>query len=352
MTAMPEALVGDLASARRRLTPWLGRFRVALHGHQGLPILGAIAHTATTLHWADAAEELRPLLAPFAGRMPAGNGVLLDLSIDHHLGALALVVDDVAAAQAHAQDAVAFARRMRSPTLEARALALLSTANDAIGDGTAAASARDAAAAIAEPLGMRIPGLPATPRNHRSGHRARPRLAGRWHRHDPPGQRSLVRRVPVRLRARRRLRRHEAAGPAGCLTRERDRSGRPRRRRQRPARRPHQRPRAGAGRPSEAGVPAAASRELQADIEEAEGYNDGERAAKHRLEMEAILDQLRVAVGLGGRDRPQGSGNERARINVARNIRRAIAAIDAGVAGSRRPPRGVDPHGPPLLLRA
>jgi hypothetical protein len=32
-------------------------------------------------------------------------------------------------------------------------------------------------------------------------------------------------------------------------------------------------------------------------------------------------------VGLGGRDRPQGSGNERARVNAARTIRRAIATI-------------------------
>jgi hypothetical protein len=67
--------------------------------------------------------------------------------------------------------------------------------------------------------------------------------------------------------------------------------------------------------------------ELQADIDEAEDHNDGERAAKHRVELDALLDQLRAAVGIGGRDRPQGSGSERARVNAARTIRRAIAAI-------------------------
>jgi hypothetical protein len=36
-------------------------------------------------------------------------------------------------------------------------------------------------------------------------------------------------------------------------------------------------------------------------------------------------------VGLGGRDRPQGSAAEKARINVSRNIRRAIAAVTAAV---------------------
>jgi hypothetical protein len=71
--------------------------------------------------------------------------------------------------------------------------------------------------------------------------------------------------------------------------------------------------------------------ELQADIDEAEADHDGERAARRRLEMEAILDELRAAVGLGGRDRPQGSGSERARVNAARTVRRGIAAIKAAV---------------------
>ena len=43
--------------------------------------------------------------------------------------------------------------------------------------------------------------------------------------------------------------------------------------------------------------------------------------------MDALLRELRRAVGLGGRDRPTGSDAERARINVARSLRRAIAAI-------------------------
>jgi hypothetical protein len=68
--------------------------------------------------------------------------------------------------------------------------------------------------------------------------------------------------------------------------------------------------------------------ELQADIDEAERWADPERAETARVELDALIAELRRAVGLGGRDRPQGSESERARINVARNIRRAIAAID------------------------
>jgi hypothetical protein len=50
----------------------------------------------------------------------------------------------------------------------------------------------------------------------------------------------------------------------------------------------------------------------------------GERA---QVEIEALLRELKRAVGLGGRDRPTGSDAERARVNVVRSLRRAIAAI-------------------------
>jgi hypothetical protein len=67
--------------------------------------------------------------------------------------------------------------------------------------------------------------------------------------------------------------------------------------------------------------------ELHDDIDEAEANNDLDRAAKHQMELDALIAELRAAVGLGGRDRPQGSSSERARVNVARTIRRAIAAV-------------------------
>ncbi len=67
--------------------------------------------------------------------------------------------------------------------------------------------------------------------------------------------------------------------------------------------------------------------ELRADIDEAESANDGERAARARVELDALMDELRRAVGLGGRDRPTGSGAERARVNVTRSVRRAIVAV-------------------------
>jgi hypothetical protein len=47
--------------------------------------------------------------------------------------------------------------------------------------------------------------------------------------------------------------------------------------------------------------------------------------------VEALMTELRRAVGLGGRDRPTASTAEKARINVARSVRRAIATIGAAL---------------------
>jgi hypothetical protein len=67
--------------------------------------------------------------------------------------------------------------------------------------------------------------------------------------------------------------------------------------------------------------------ELQAEIDDAEAGNDPIGSERAHVEMDALLRELKRAVGLGGRDRPTGSDVERARINVVRSLRRAIAAI-------------------------
>jgi hypothetical protein len=68
--------------------------------------------------------------------------------------------------------------------------------------------------------------------------------------------------------------------------------------------------------------------ELQAEVDSADSAHDLTRAEQAHIEMEALLRELKRAVGLGGRDRPTGSDAERARINVVRGIRRTIEAID------------------------
>ena len=67
--------------------------------------------------------------------------------------------------------------------------------------------------------------------------------------------------------------------------------------------------------------------DLRAEIEEAESFNDPERAAHAREEMDFIAHELSAAVGLGGRDRKVASASERARVNVTRALRREIRRI-------------------------
>jgi hypothetical protein len=68
--------------------------------------------------------------------------------------------------------------------------------------------------------------------------------------------------------------------------------------------------------------------ELRAEIDEAEGYNDPERAAALREEMDFLVAELSAATGLGGRDRKAASAAERARVAVTRAIRTTLKRIE------------------------
>jgi hypothetical protein len=67
--------------------------------------------------------------------------------------------------------------------------------------------------------------------------------------------------------------------------------------------------------------------ELQAELEEAQAFNDPGRAEKLREEIDFLTQELVQAVGLGGRARKAASPVERARVNVTRAIRTAITKI-------------------------
>ncbi|MGQ0432665.1 MAG: alpha/beta fold hydrolase [Microthrixaceae bacterium] len=68
--------------------------------------------------------------------------------------------------------------------------------------------------------------------------------------------------------------------------------------------------------------------DLAEELEEAQHFNDPERAARAQAEIDALVQALTEAVGLGGRDRPTGSATERARVNVTRSIKTAIRRIE------------------------
>lgn len=67
--------------------------------------------------------------------------------------------------------------------------------------------------------------------------------------------------------------------------------------------------------------------ELRAESEEADAFNDPERAARAREEIHALVQQLSQAVGLHGRDRAGTSPAERARVAVTKAIRDAMRKI-------------------------
>jgi hypothetical protein len=66
---------------------------------------------------------------------------------------------------------------------------------------------------------------------------------------------------------------------------------------------------------------------LDEELAEAEEWHDTERASRLRAEKDFLVRELTAATGLGGRPRQLGSESERARLNVTRAIRTAIARI-------------------------
>jgi NAD(P)-dependent dehydrogenase (short-subunit alcohol dehydrogenase family) len=67
--------------------------------------------------------------------------------------------------------------------------------------------------------------------------------------------------------------------------------------------------------------------ELAGELEEAERFHDAGRAATAGAERDFLVGELARAVGLGGRDRRAASHAERARLNVTRAIRAAMANL-------------------------
>lgn len=67
--------------------------------------------------------------------------------------------------------------------------------------------------------------------------------------------------------------------------------------------------------------------ELRSEIEEANSFNDPERAARYQAELDAVVEHVARATGIGGRDRKAGSISERARVNAAKNLKDALQRV-------------------------
>lgn len=324
--ALGELALGDREAARRRLAPWVERPDAALRGPEGLTTLAVLALVVDQLGLARAAAGIATALRPFAGMLPAVNGVGLVEAVDAHLSGMALLEGDVEEAARRASAAIAFSRRAGSPPLEALALARLAEARDRAGDGAAARSARDAAEEVASGIGLVLPPVSGGAATERAvaparsdGRAALHRSEGRWAVASPHGDGAVPDSLGMGQLA-------QLLATPGTEVAAVDLAG---------ASAADAVPLAS---DLGAALDARAKREyreriteLRAEIDEADAHNDLARAEKHRVELDALIGELKRAVGLGGRDRPQGSGAEKARINVARSLRRAIAAVEAEV---------------------
>ncbi len=67
--------------------------------------------------------------------------------------------------------------------------------------------------------------------------------------------------------------------------------------------------------------------DLHSELEEAREFNDTGRTERAEAEVEFLTRELSQAVGLGGRSRRAASAAERARVNVTRGIKAAIARV-------------------------
>lgn len=319
--AASSLVLGDEATARRIVSIWasdLPRAGAGPGGPSNVALLGSlVADLELTHHVRGVRTELSTLstryspestftleLSTFAAEMP----------IDTILGRLALLEGDVAGAHRHLELGLALVRSMPSPLLEARCLWELARAQAAAGDAVVAEQSRREAQALAAAIGIVLPGRAATTAvpPARGAHATMRRLSTGWLIESPQGRANLDHSVALE-----QLARLLAAAPSPVSAVELSGS-------------------TPAATASDLGplLDAEAKRayrrrieELHVDIDDADADADLERAERARLELEALIAELRRAVGLGGRDRPQSSGAERARINVARNLRRAVRTV-------------------------
>ena len=291
-----------------------------------------------TVARAGAVDYARPAyraLLPYTGLLNVGGGHSAGLPVDDVLGRLAALDGDLAAAVVHARDAVALARAMPSPPLLVHCLDHLADHLQAIAHvratGVAAARSGDRSAGdvgpadeavslraeadlLAAAIGVRRPGRdPAAPAASSPGASAEiVRDGDLWILSTPLGNARLPDSTGIAQLARL------LRSPRTELTAV-ELSGRSQ---------------APVGSDLGPAIDARAKREyrrrmheLQAEVDDAEAAHDPVRAEQAQVEREALLRELKRAVGIGGRDRPTGSDAERARVNVARSLRRTITSI-------------------------
>ena len=279
--ALGTLVLGDGEQARTHLGLAVAGLDVLATGLESLFALNICGVVAATLGDVPAAHAIRPLLEPFADRLTSGSGSVV-LPVATTIGLLADLEGDHDAAVRYHRQGIALADRVQSEVLAARCRALA-----------------DHATPTAEPRRATLA-----------------RTGDRWTISTPLGtgaveeSRGLLQLIEVLRANGREVAALDLAGSGSGPAAVQSDLG--------PA------------------LDGQAKREYRAriadlreEIDDAEAMNDPDRASRARWELDTLLEELSRAVGLGGRDRPQGATDERARVNVTRSIKRAIAAVTA-----------------------
>jgi hypothetical protein len=331
-TAGLLATFGRLDEARVELERILPR-ALAGSGPRWLGSVTILAFVAVMCDDGNAAALLRNALLPYRSRLAVlGGANTVIRHVSHALGELSRQLGDLDAAVAHLESSIAFAEQMGALPLLAHSLsALADTLDDrARGDDVSVArAARRRARSIAEALGMTVllGRLASADETLGGGDTASLVLDGElWtvsyagttaRLRDSKGLHYLAALVahpgverhaldlvaltdPPPSPAAASLRRH--LGDAGPVLDDRSKAAYRRR-----------------------------LIDLREEVEEAEAFNDDERAARAQAQIDALTGELARAVGLGGRDRRAASAAERARLNVTRALRSAIGRIEDAV---------------------
>lgn len=295
-----------------RFLPTLDLVLGSLTGDALLRTLGElVARTGSTTH----APAMYDALLPFAGLLNVGNAASAGLPVDDLLGRLAGARGDWKAAVEHGRAAVAFSRRLGSPPLITACLHHLEIAIGHAEDPEPDVHAQDERPKPVATAGLvtastTLIGSSAAHSSRSASMRLEP---GRYTIESPlgagtvPTSAGMSQLVRLLAAPNTEVSAVDLAGAADA-------------------------PVTGDLGPALDATAKRAYRarliELREELDRADAIGDSTRSERAQQEIDALLSELSRATGLGGRDRPMGATAERARINVVRSLKRAIATID------------------------
>lgn len=317
------------------------RFRALVRDNEWLLGISLAAEACHLLGDEANARVLYEQVAPFAGRHAIGQAEGSVGAVDRYLGLLAMTLGRGSDAERHLTDGLELNQRLGTAPWTAHTQYDLARVLRQLGDDARAAGLLDQALATASRIGMealgrrieqlRLPAESAPPRTDRPRAGVFRRDGDYWTvsfdgeaatLRDAKGMRYLARLLSAPGRELHALDLVQGGGMAA------------------PARASAAAltdgvasdPFAGSGPLLDAEAKAAYRArlvELEDERAQAEDWNDVERAARARGEMERLAAELSRAVGLGGRDRDAASGAERARVSVTRAVRLAMSRLEA-----------------------